>query len=70
MNRVVTQLPYSVRRSFWLKNVGPNEEMGLEVMKMIQVSDDRDMDLGKEVMVVRIGQTMIYFEGRAFKTYP
>lgn len=35
---------------------------------MIQVSDDRDMDQGKAVMVVGNGQIMIYFEGRAFKT--
>ena len=50
--------------------MGPNEEMGLEDMRMIQVSDDRDMDQGKEVMVVGNGQIMIYFEGRAFETCP
>lgn len=70
MSRAVTQLPYRVRRSFWLKNVGPSEDSGLEVMRMTQVSDDRDMDQGKAVMVVRNGQIMIYFEGRAFKTFP
>ena len=48
--------------------MGPSEETGLEVMRMIQVSDDRDMDQGKAVMVVGNGQIMIYFEGRAFKT--
>lgn len=66
----MTQLPYTVRRSFWLKNVGPSEESGLELIRMTQVSDDRDMDQGKAVMVVGNGQIMIYFEGRAFETCP
>lgn len=66
----MTQLPYTVRRSFWLKNVGPSEQSGLELMRMTQVSDDRDMDQGKAVMVVGNGQIMIYFEGRAFETCP
>lgn len=60
---------YTVRRSFWLKNVGPSEGVGFRAYEVTQVSDDRDMDQGKAV-VVGNGQIMIYFEGRAFETCP